>query len=175
MTVMICIPRNQLRSLDQSTDSFPFSQSLLRRGPAWALRRRGLLEHQGSPVFIRLYKDKYTNTQRQIQEHEGIPIGLDCQVPCTSVYASKSYRFSRHHIKLASTRIQSKSHSFSLSMSVITTVIFRARLYLAQSEVGDSGNYTCVCDQNLKQTVRLVVTLGKPQSEWWWWWQWWDN
>jgi len=36
----------------------------------------------------------------------------------------------------------------------------RARLYLAQSEVSDSGNYTCVCDQNLKQTVRLVVTLG---------------
>merc|ERR1719323_210761 len=36
----------------------------------------------------------------------------------------------------------------------------RARLYLAQSEAGDSGNYTCVCDQKLRHTVRLVVTLG---------------
>ena len=45
------------------------------------------------------------------------------------------------------------------------TIIIRARLYLAQSEVSDSGNYTCVCDQNLKQTVRLVVTLGKPQND----------
>lgn len=43
---------------------------------------------------------------------------------------------------------------------IITTMITRARLYLAQSETGDSGNYTCVCDHNLKQTVRLVVTLG---------------
>ena len=42
--------------------------------------------------------------------------------------------------------------------------IERARLYLAQSEAGDSGNYTCVCDQNLKQTVRLVVTLGRSPT-----------
>ena len=40
------------------------------------------------------------------------------------------------------------------------SVIRRARLYLAQSEAGDSGNYTCVCDQKLRHTVRLVVTLG---------------
>ena len=81
-------------------------------------------------------------------EHEGRTIRLNWQVSCTLVCASE---------------LESCSSSFS--MSVITTVIFRARLYLAQSEVGDSGNYTCVCDQNLKQTVRLVVTLGKPQSE----------
>ena len=42
------------------------------------------------------------------------------------------------------------------------SVIRRARLYLAQSEAGDSGNYTCVCDQKLRHTVRLVVTLGTP-------------
>ena len=42
------------------------------------------------------------------------------------------------------------------------SVIRRARLYLAQSEAGDSGNYTCVCDQKLRHTVRLVVTLGAP-------------
>ena len=44
------------------------------------------------------------------------------------------------------------------------SVIRRARLYLAQSEAGDSGNYTCVCDQKLRHTVRLVVTLGTPVS-----------
>ena len=38
------------------------------------------------------------------------------------------------------------------------SVIRRARLYLAQSEAGDSGNYTCVCDQKLRHTVRLVGT-----------------
>ena len=62
--------------------------------------------------------------------------------------------------KMEDERFLASFHNKGCSFHAIITIITRARLYLAQSEAGDSGNYTCVCDHNLKQTVRLVVTLG---------------
>lgn len=38
--------------------------------------------------------------------------------------------------------------------------ISRASLYLSKSELGDTGNYTCVSDRVRTETVLLVVTLG---------------
>jgi len=38
--------------------------------------------------------------------------------------------------------------------------VSRVKLYLAHSEPGDTGNYTCMSDSTLQSTVLLVVTMG---------------
>jgi len=89
---------------------------------------------------------------------EGDGVGLDCQVKGLSKPPRVLHWENRGKIVSAKER-----PGLSLEIERLDG-ISRASLYLAQAELEDTGNYTCKSDNEVSQSVLLVVTQGYDES-----------
>jgi len=85
---------------------------------------------------------------------EGSGVGLECRVSGLSRAPHVLHWERRGKILTAKER-----PGLSLETERLAGVS-RANMYLAESELGDTGNYTCVSDNSRSETVLLVVTMG---------------